>query len=328
MGEQGHGYAGAVVATRADAGARPGGGGDGAVRPAALGLPVPPGCPLEFRRLENAPFGVEVGGLSWGQPDADTVRLLTGALRTHLLLVLRGQPSPTDNELDQFLRGFGRLVLDTEDGVAHYRGHLGGGGRGSALREEMRAYQHREDANRGSTYYDPRATGASELVWHNDQSHRPMLKVLSVLEALDFDDDAVPTLFRDTYVAVETLPPARRHELEHRQVIYFDPRLPSPEELSRSCDAMHPVVLPHPHTGRRALYVNDFADRIAGMDRADSDAVLAELRAHLDAEAPCYVHHWRTGDLVLWDNIGIQHRRDPVPRGQRRHLRQHGGVAE
>jgi taurine dioxygenase len=155
-----------------------------------------------------------------------------------------------------------------------------------------------------------------------------MLKVLSVLEALDFDDDAVPTMFRDTYVAAETLPSARRAELGHRQVIYFDPRLPSPAELPRSCDAMHPVLTPHPHSGRRALFVNDFADRIAGMDRVDSDAAIAELRAHLDAHAPCYTHRWRTGDLVLWDNIGIQHRRDPVPPGQRRHLRQHGGVAE
>jgi taurine dioxygenase len=271
---------------------------------------------------------VQVEGITWGPSDATTVRLLSSALRTHRLLVLRGQPSPTDGELDEFLRGFGRLVLDTEDGVAHYRGHLDGGERGSALREEMRAYQSRAADNRGSTYYDPGSTGASELVWHNDQSHRPMLKVLSVLEALDFDDDAVPTLFRDTYVAAEALPRSVRSELEHRQLVYFDPRLPPPDELPRSCDAMHPVLTPHPHTGRRALYVNDFADRIAGMDRADSDALLADLRAHLDAEAPCYVHHWRTGDLVLWDNVGLQHRRDPIPPNQRRHMRQHGGLAE
>ena len=295
---------------------------------AALGVPVPADCPLRFAGLADAPFGVEVRGVRWGPPDATTVRLLTSALRTHRLLVLRDQPSPSEEELDEFLRGFGRLVLDTEDGVAHYTGHLPGGERGSALREEMRDYQHRTAADRGSTYYDPGAAGASELVWHNDQSHRPMLKVLSVLEAIDFDDDVVPTLFRDTYVAAEALPRAARADLEHRQVIYFDPRRPSPAELPRSCDAMHPVLLPHPHTGRRALYVNDFADRIAGMDRAESDAVLARLRAHLDAEAPTYTHRWRTGDLVLWDNVGLQHRRDPIPPGQRRHLRQHGGLAE
>ncbi len=296
--------------------------------PPGLGLPVPAGSPLRFHRPPDAPFGIEVTGVSWAPPDADTVRLLTAALRSHLLLILRGQPSPSEGELDGFLRGFGRLVLDTEDGAAHYRGHIHQGGPASDLTKEMRAYQHRADDNRGSTYYDPEATGASELVWHNDQSHRPMIKVLSVLEALDFEEGSVTTQFRDTYVASETLPRRLRGELEDRQVIYFDPRLPSPVELPRSCDAMHPVFVTHPHTGRRALYVNDFADRIAGMDRAESDELLTQLRVHLDAAAPVYEHGWRTGDMVLWDNVGLQHRRDPVPAGQRRRLRQHGGLAE
>jgi taurine dioxygenase len=299
-----------------------------ATTPPALGVPVPADSPLRFRPLPDAPFGIEVAGLSWGPPDVQTVRLLTAALRSHLLVVLRGQPSPSESELDEFLRGFGRLVLDTEDGVAHYRGHLHQDGPSSDLTKEMRAYQHRSADNQGSTYYDPEATGASELVWHNDQSHRPMLKVVSVLEALDFEAGAVPTQFRDTYAAAEMLSRSLRGDLEHRQVIYFDPRLPPPSELARSCDAMHPVLVGHPHSGRRALYVNDFADRIAGMNRSDSDAVLAQLRVHLDMAAPRYEHHWRTGDIVLWDNVGVQHRRDPVPAGQRRRLRQHGGLAE
>jgi taurine dioxygenase len=104
--------------------------------------------------------------------------------------------------------------------------------------------------------------------------------------------------------------------------------MPGPDDIPRLADATHPVFLEHPHTGRHALYVNDFADRIVGVDRADSDARLHEVREHLRVAAPRYVHHWRTGDLLLWDNIGLQHRRDPVPGGQRRTMRQHGGLAE
>jgi taurine dioxygenase len=299
-------------------------------RSASIGLPLPPASPLGFRSLPEAPFGVEVTGVTWTRPDPQTAGLLTVALRSHLLLVLRGQTSPTEAELDEFLRGLGRLVLETEDGREHYKGHLHKGGTGPAsdLKREMRAYQHRAEDNSGSTYYDPAATGASELVWHNDQSHRPMLKVISVLEALDFDEATVPTQFRNTYVAAEALPPEKRSELAGRQAIYFDPRLPPPSELPRACDAMHPVVISHPHSGRKALYVNDYADRVAGMDRADSDELLSRLRLHLDTHAPRYDHEWRTGDIVVWDNVGLQHRRDPVPAGQRRRMRQHGGVAE
>lgn len=300
-----------------------------AARSTALGVAVPASSPLAFERVADAPFGIEVRGIDFGRPaDEQTVGLLTAALRRHLLLVLRGQQSPDEDQLDAFLRSFGRLVLDTEDGRVHYSGHRHLGGPASALAEEMRDYQYRSADNRGSTYYDPRESGASELVWHNDQSHRPMLKVLSVLEGIAIDDGVVPTVFRDTYTAYELLPRDLRTDLEHRQLVFFDPRLPPPSELPRTADAMHPVFTPHPHTGRRSIFVNDFADRIAGLDRADSDVLLTRLRRHLDDWAPSYDHRWETGDLVLWDNIGLQHRRDPVTPGRARTIRQHSGLAE
>ncbi|MEO8695260.1 MAG: TauD/TfdA family dioxygenase [Acidimicrobiales bacterium] len=294
----------------------------------ALGLDVPRDSALQFRGLPDAPFGVEVTGITWGKPDADSVRLLTAALRRSLLLVLRGQAAPSEPQLDEFFRAFGRLVLETEDGFAHYSGHRNLGGPASDLAKEMVAYQHRNLANTGSTYYDPGPEGASELVWHNDQSHRPMLKVVSVLEALEVDEGVVPTEYRDTYTAYEMLPRALRSELEHRQIIYFDPRLPPPSELPRLADAMHPVFTAHPHTGRRALYVNDFADRVAGINREESDEILGALRAHITNDAPRYAHQWRSGDIVAWDNVGVQHRRDAVKGGLRRHMRQYGGLAE
>src|SRR5687768_3927305 len=84
----------------------------------ALGLDIPLDSALEFCRIADAPFGVEVRGITWQRPTPDTVRLVTAALRRGLLLVMRGQAPPDDDELDEFFRGFGRLVLDTEDGQA------------------------------------------------------------------------------------------------------------------------------------------------------------------------------------------------------------------
>ncbi len=294
----------------------------------SLGLDVAAETGLHFTTLPDAPFGVEVRGVRWGVRDPDMVRLLTLALRRNLLLVLRGQHCPSEAQLDAFLRQFGRLVLETEDGAAHYSGHRNQGGPASQMAIESKQYMDRNADNTGSTMYAPGADGISELVWHNDQSHRPMRKVLSVFEAIDVEPDVTPTEYRDLYTAYETLPTHLRALLENRQVIYFDPRLPSRAEMPRLADATHPVFTAHPHTGRRTIYVNDFADRIAGMNRDESDQVLGELRAHIDATAPRLVHQWSTGDLVLWDNIGLQHRRAAVPGGQRRNMRQHGGLAE
>lgn len=298
------------------------------VVPSALGLAQTADSPLRFGPRCEGPFGVEVGGVEWCRPDDTTVLLLTAALRRHLLLVLRGQPSPTDAQLDEFFGAFGRLVLHTDDGRMHYASHVRHDGPASEMAAASWQYMTRAADNTGSTYYRPGADGMDELAWHNDQSHRPMLKVVSVLECKDVEPDAVPTTFRDLYTAYETLPRDLRNLLEHRQVAFYDPRLPGPDELPRLADATHPVFTPHPHTGRRALYVNDFADRIVGLDRSESNEVLALLRHHIDRAAPVLEHRWSPGDIVVWDNVGLQHRRDPVPADQRRTLRQYGGLAE
>lgn len=293
----------------------------------AIGIDLPLGTSLSFRSVPGA-FGLEVNGVDWNEVSDAEVLAITAALRRNLLLVFRGQPSPSEEELDGFLRRFGRLTLETEDGAAHYAGHLNTTGPASEMATTMRQSMHRAQDNTGSTQYNPGAEGMTELVWHNDQSHRPMLKVLSVFEALDVEDHVVPTEFRDMYVAAETLSDEQRFQLERRNVIYFDPRLPGPDEMPRLADATHQIVLPHPHTGRRSIYVNDFANRIVGINRNESDEILADLRAHIERSAPRYVHQWRTGDLVMWDNVGLQHRRGIVPGGQRRMMRQHGGLAE
>jgi taurine dioxygenase len=293
----------------------------------ALGLAVPADCKLVFSRLPDAPFGVEIRGVEWVRPDEEAARLIHIAFRRHLLLVLRGQPSPTEAQLDAFFRGLGRLVLDTEDGKGHYSVHLGHGP-ASEEKKKMKDFLSRSADNTGSTYYKPGADGIGELSWHNDQSHKPMLKLISVFEALDVESGVVPTEFCDLYTAYEMLSPALRAEFEYKNLIYFDPRLPSTQEMPRMCDSMHPVFQPHPHTGRRALWASDAADRIAGIDRADSNMLLKRLRDHVAASAPKYRHQWQTGDMVIWDNIGLQHRRGAIPPNQKRNMRQYGGLAE
>ena len=61
-------------------------------------------------------------------------------------------------------------------------------------------------------------------------------------------------------------------------------------------------------------------DRIVGVPRAESDALLAEIYAHLYADEAVYEHRWLPGDLVIWDNLSVQHAR-PEPNDQPRTLR-------
>jgi taurine dioxygenase len=267
------------------------------------------------RTYLDAPFGVVVEGLEWGRPSPDTVREITGLLRSRLLVVFRGQQSPTHEQLDEFFGAFGNLVLRTYDGSFHY----------GTFDDDLRnVVTRQQDQN----YVANPQAGANELVWHSDQSHRPQLKILSVLEGVEIVGEVVPTEFRDMYVACETLPLELRSRLVNKMCVFFDPRQPSPEERPRLADSMHLVLTPHPQSGRVALYPNDFTRRIVGFSERESDELLATLRAHVDVSAPRLRHQWQQGDLVVWDNVGLQHRRDAMPAGQLRKLRQYEGVAE
>ena len=72
----------------------------------------------------------------------------------------------------------------------------------------------------------------------------------------------------------------------------------------------HPVLLPHPVTGRVVLYIDEMLTaRIEGLPELESRTLIKELQAYLYAPDNLYEHVWHMGDLVIWDNIAVQHGR-------------------
>ncbi|HMO67989.1 MAG TPA: TauD/TfdA family dioxygenase, partial [Novosphingobium sp.] len=85
---------------------------------------------------------------------------------------------------------------------------------------------------------------------------------------------------------------------------------PDPEALKRGT---MPAILVHPRTGERVVWVNPMQPaRISGMDWQASRNLLLEVFSHLYAPDHVLRHDWRQGDIIIWDNIALQHSRGNV----------------
>lgn len=160
------------------------------------------------------------------------------------------------------------------------------------------------------------------LLFHSDLAFTPAPYLGLSLHALELPPTGSATWFVDAIAACRALPRSLRRRIDDCTAVHaFDLqtqrgdgrafREPVPGSGDR---AVHPVILRHPTTGDAVLYVNEMqTERIEGLAPDESDDLLRELFAHLYSGEFTYEHQWRLGDLIVWDNVAIQHaRRDPV----------------
>ncbi|MBV1906914.1 MAG: TauD/TfdA family dioxygenase [Pseudomonadales bacterium] len=284
-------------------------------------------CAFQVNTLDGS-FGAEVRGLTFDNPPKAQIDAFERALRQHLLVVCRGQNPPTAEQMRHFFAHFGELNTETSEAREHYD-----------LLAAVNGVRPPDDVYYVSNVVEQGAkkgfTANSALPWHNDQYWIPRLKTLSILEAEEIPDSGTSTLFCNMYAAYETLPRAIRDRLKDKlavhdaQSVYFRPDTdPELRARYRVSDAMHPVFQPHPNSGRRALYVSSGVKRIAGVSDSESGKLLDELMLHAYQVDFIYEHNWSVGDFAVWDNVGLQHRREAIPPNTRRTLRSFGGVSE
>ena len=167
--------------------------------------------------------------------------------------------------------------------------------------------------------------------WHTDSSFRPERSSYSMLLAHRIPPSGGETELADMRAAYDALSDAMKQRIEGLEVehSYWHSRQkagysePTPEEKAAIPGARQPLVLHHPRTGRPALYLASHASHIVGMDPAEGQALLDELTDFATQERFRYVHEWKLGDLLVWDNLCTMHRATPFddtlyPRDMRR----------
>jgi taurine dioxygenase len=165
--------------------------------------------------------------------------------------------------------------------------------------------------------------GTRELLWHNDVPYLPSPYHAGSLHALCVDRDAAGTRFASGFRALERLPGDLRRQVDGlkalhiRERVYDRPNLLTDLVEGDMC-TVHDVVRTEPSTGRKYLFVNQaWTPMIIGLTEAESSRLLAELFRHFYASAEIYEHGWAEGDLVLWNNLAVQHSRGMAGDGVR-----------
>jgi taurine dioxygenase len=153
--------------------------------------------------------------------------------------------------------------------------------------------------------------------WHTDDSYFATPAKATLLHAMEIPSRGGATWFCNMHSVYDSLPEKLRQRIDGMRAIhgYDTPRArnrPSqrtPEEIAETPDVEHPLVRTHPETGRKALYLNpNRLDRIVGLERAESDALLDELTEAARQPQHHFGHVWQVGDVVVWDNRATMHR--------------------
>ncbi|MEU2860088.1 TauD/TfdA dioxygenase family protein [Streptomyces mirabilis] len=162
---------------------------------------------------------------------------------------------------------------------------------------------------------DAMAVG-NENIWHSDHSFMAAPALGSVLRAVEIPASGGDTLWADMGAAYDNLPDATKQRIEgltaeHDWVPTWGATMTQERiaALRQTLPAVeHPVVVRHPATGRRLLYVNEpFTTRIVGLGEEESRELLHGLV--LQARIPEYQvrFRWQPDSVAIWDNIAVQH---------------------
>lgn len=160
------------------------------------------------------------------------------------------------------------------------------------------------------------------VLWHFDGFSDDVPARASILTARKTSAIGGQTEFANTYAAYDDLPEERKQALSRMRVVHTmaatqrDVFQNAPAEMQKVWASFppktHPLVWTH-RSGRKSLLLGSSADWIEGMDKAEGQALLAELQSWTTQPKFVYRHEWTIGDMVIWDNTGVLHRVEAYP---------------
>ena len=262
----------------------------------------------------GASFGADIVDVDLSSLGDAEFPAIYAAWLDRAVLRIRGQRLDDDTLMD-FSRRFGPLEY------APY---------GRITKEELAKFANPYLATISNIVVDGRpigGLGAAEAAWHTDMSYIEHPPTASILYAVEVPEEGGATHFCNMIGALQSLPPklARRargsrlkHDSAHDSIGMLRRGHHDVDDPRDAPGAYHPMVLRHPETGIDALYLGRRQDAsVEGLARAESEAFLDAVWRYVALEGDNWTQEWEVGDVVVWDNRSVMHRRaafDPAAR--------------
>ena len=258
-------------------------------------------------RPTNGALGAEISGIDLATPlDSPSVATLKGALADHGVIFFRDQCLSPEQHIG-FARNFGRIDVNR-----FFKAVAG----------------HPEIAEVRKEPEQAKNIGGN---WHTDHSYDQIPALGSILLAREVPPRGGDTLFACMAKAYDGLSQGLKRTLEGMKAVHssrhvfgrpqygkdMDGRIGNPDDATQ--DAVHPVVIRHPLSGRKVLFVNPgFTTHFDGWTEAESKGLLETLYAH--ARRPDFQtrFQWAEGSIAFWDNRATWHYAVNDYQGERR----------
>jgi taurine dioxygenase len=270
---------------------------------------------ISIRNLDGA-LGAEVAGVDVSKPvpQAD-IDAIENAWRERLVVVFHDQ-TLNDPQLIDFSKNFGELDPPGPNpfGQPFLKDH-----------PELNVISNVVEDGKPIGNL-----GDGEAVWHADMTYVDVPPKAAMLHALEVPPPEAGgnTYFANMFAAYEALPTDLKQAADGKISIHDASRnsagmlrkgYQEVTDVRQTVGARHPLVRTDPRTGRKALFLGRRPSAyVVGLSVADSDALLDALWAHATQPRFAMCHEWKVGDLLMWNNLSVLHRRDPFDPKTRR----------
>ena len=170
--------------------------------------------------------------------------------------------------------------------------------------------------------------GDGEAVWHADMTYLDLPPKAGILYALEVPENQGNTHFANMNLAYSELPAALKEKIDGKILIHDSAHnsagmlrkgYSEVNDPTQTPGAKHPIVITDKSTNKKLLFLGRRPHAyIVGLEVEESENLLDEIWEHATQEKYTWTQQWEKGDLLMWKNLNVLHKRDAFDPNTRR----------